>query len=103
MFTSRKDLLRKQFEELLNSDAPQRRGYSFQDLLSQLLRDIGFHIYPNATAAAPRQTDIVAEFEGRLFLIEVKWKKKNLGSNDIDDLRARLRNVPPDVIGCIFN
>ena len=103
MLRSRKGVLLEQFGQLLNSDSPQKRGYSFETLLSQLLRDSGFEVHRNPKAATPRQIEIVAECDGRSFLVEAKWKKKDIGSDDIDGLRSRLERLPPDVVGCIFS
>src|SRR5690349_21101397 len=100
---SRTGTLLENFEGLLDSHSPQERGYSFESLLSQLLHSNGFRVHRNAKTAKPRQTDLIAEYSGKYFLIETKWKKKPLGSNDVDDLRNRIDRVPPDVIGCLFS
>ncbi len=100
---SRRGSLLEKFEQLLDSEQAQKRGYSFEVLLSELLRSSGFRVHRNPKTARPRQTDLIAECGSTFFLIETKWKKKALGSNDIDDLRKRLERVSPDVIGCIFS
>jgi hypothetical protein len=41
---SPKSQLLARFEELLASDTPQKRGYSFQDLVSELLSQNGFKV-----------------------------------------------------------
>jgi hypothetical protein len=100
---SRAGTLLENFERLLDSHSPQERGYLFESLLSQLLHSNGFRVHRNAKTAKPRQTDLIAEYSGKYFLIETKWTKKPLGSNDVDDLRKRIDRVPPDVIGCLFS
>src|SRR5258708_7618447 len=103
MQRSRRGTLLEDFEQLLKSDSPQKRGYSFETLLARFLRDNGFKVHQNAKAAKPRQTDMVAEDDGQFLLIETKWKKKNIGSDDIDDLRNRLERSLSDVVGCVFS
>lgn len=87
----------------MDSRSAQKRGYSFQSLVSELLRNNGFNVYPNARTANPRQTDLVAKHDNQYFLIETKWKNDPLGSNDVDDLRTRLNRNHFDVIGCLFS
>jgi hypothetical protein len=103
MRRSRKGALLEGFEQLLKSDSPHQRGYSFEDLLSQFLCSNGFQVHPHSRAASPRRTDIFADYDGHSFVIEAKWRKKDVGADDIDALRSRLEETPPDVIGCIFS
>ena len=100
---SDKDRLRAKFEELLASDAPQTRGYSFQGLLSELFSQSGIEVYPKARPAKPRQTDVVAQWNGHLLLTEAKWQQKDISSADIASLRSRLDKLPGDAIGCMFS
>jgi hypothetical protein len=103
MRKSARDLLLEELERLFDSNSPQKRGYSFEALLSQFLRENGFRVQRNPRIARPRQTDLVAEYGNLLFLIEAKWTKQDIGSNDLDDLRKRLERAPSDAIGCIFS
>jgi Restriction endonuclease len=99
----RTDKLRKAFEALQVGDDAADRGREFERLLHELLLNEGFKSHLNPEAASPRQTDIVAILERQHFLIEAKWRGRNVGVGDIDDLRARLNRTASDFAGCIFN
>jgi hypothetical protein len=95
--------LRREFERLLASDDPVARGPAFEKLLhAQLARD-GFVVHLGPKSAKPRQTDLIAILGSQHFLIEAKWRQRKVDVADIDGLRDRLRRVPADFVGCIFN
>ena len=99
----RTNKLRKTFEALQAGDDASDRGREFERLLHECLLIEGFKSYLNPKAASPRQTDIVASLDARHFLIETKWRGRNVSIGDVDDLRVRLNRTPSDFVGCIFN
>jgi len=79
-----------------------RTGRERERQVIELLRASGFRAHPNARAAKPRQTDIVADGHHLHLLVEVKDRKRPVDVGDIDSLRARLGRITPDVIRVIF-
>jgi hypothetical protein len=95
--------LRELFDRLLESEDASRRGSAFEKLLGARLIADGFDVHFNPKTARPRQTDLVAIRESQHFLIEAKWRKRDVDVRDVDDLRMRLNRIPSDFVGCIFN
>jgi hypothetical protein len=94
---------RELFEGLLESEDAASRGPAFEKLLGSRLIIEGFDVRFNPKTARPRQTDLVAIRESQHFLIEAKWRKRNIDVGEVDDLRVRLSRTPSDIVGCIFN
>ncbi|WP_158822454.1 restriction endonuclease [Granulicella sp. S156] len=94
---------RELFERLLESEDAAGRGLAFERLLGARLTADGFTVHFNPKTARPRQTDLVAIRESQHFLIEAKWRKRNIDVGDVDNLRMRLNRIPSDIVGCIFN
>lgn len=80
-----------------------KRGREFERLLLRLFECNEFSVHYNPKAARPRQTDLIAQKENAALLVEAKWRKSKIGVNDIENLRARLRRVPSDIIGAMFS
>lgn len=99
----RNNKLRKAFEALQGGDDAADRGRDFERLLHECLVNEGFKSYLNSKAATPRQTDIVATLDSQHLLIEAKWRGRNVGVGEIDDLRSRLNRTATDFVGCLFN
>jgi len=78
---------------------PQIRGFAFQDFVSDLFASAGFDVTPNAGAARPRQTDLVARRGDEAYLIEVKWVANNLDVSHISDLHDRLVRTSSELTG----
>jgi len=91
------------FEDLLASKDSACRGRAFDHLLCQRLALESSAVHLNPKAAKPRQTDLIATFGSQDYLIEAKWRKRNVNVGDIGNLRDRLRRTPSDFVGCIFN
>jgi len=91
------------FERLLESEDAAGRGPAFEKVLGEQLTADGFTVHFNPKTARPRQTDLLAIREPQHFLIEAKWRKRNIVVGDVDSLRARLNRTPSDIVGCIFN
>jgi Holliday junction resolvase len=79
------------------------RGREFESEVENFLRLAGFVVTPNAGAAKPRQTDLVAEGDEVTLLVEAKDRKRNVEVGDIDALRSRLNRTSPDFVGAIFS
>ena len=91
------------FDELLDEEDRQQRGYQFQRWLRDVLLRSGFEVHANPRTARPRQTDLYARRDTRDYLIEAKWQRSKIDIADIDALRSRIDRTPSDVIGCIFS
>ena len=81
----------------------KRRGYGLEELVARLFRGAHFRVELDAGIAKPRQTDLVAEGGGHVFLIETKWTARRAGNAEIDSLRARLGNAQSGVIGVLLS
>lgn len=76
-----------------------KRGTLFQHVIAELFRHNEFRVTNGAWAAAPRDTDIFATYGHDRYLVEVKWESRDIGIPEIDELRVRLEETPPDVVG----
>jgi hypothetical protein len=94
---------RELFELLLESEDAAGRGPAFEKVLGARLTADGFTVHLNPKTARPRQTDLLAIRESQHFLIEAKWRRRNIAVGDVDSLRMRLNRIPSDIVGCIFN
>ena len=78
------------------------RGRDFEDEVAVFLRSAGFDVTSDAKAAKPRQTDLFAKGDQFDLLVEAKNRKRNVGIDDVDDLRSRLSRISSDIVGAIF-
>lgn len=62
-----------------------------------------FDVEKDAGAAAPRQTDLVARYGSRIYLIEAKSAQRRAGVPEVDELRARMRRAAPGSIGILVS
>jgi hypothetical protein len=81
----------------------QARGRALEAIVARLFRRAHYHVQPDAGAAKPRQTDLIAKGHGRTLLIETKWTTKPSDAGDVDHLWARLGRVQNDVIGVLVS
>jgi hypothetical protein len=95
--------MEQRLEQLRGEQNQQARGFAFQDFVGELFRRAQFEVVPNAGAAKPRQTDIVARRGPETYLVETKWEQAKSDSGDIDALLSRLRRTSSDVIGVFFS
>jgi Holliday junction resolvase len=73
----------------------QARGAALERIVAQLFRAARLAVVPNAGAAGPRQTDLVAtSADGTMYLIETKWRSKAANIGDLDSLRTRIDRAP---------
>jgi hypothetical protein len=94
---------RNPLERLQDTKDPQRRGFQFQEILANLLREARFEVHTNPRVAKPRQSDLFASYDDVDYLLEAKWLQRRIDASDVDNLRARLQRTPANVVGCIFS
>jgi restriction endonuclease len=97
------DPLLDEFRGLQAESDHKRRGYGLEKLVARLFRRAHFRVKPNAGMAKPRQTDIVAEGGGHVFLVETKWTTRSSSIAEIDSLKARLGNTHSSVVGVLIS
>jgi hypothetical protein len=71
--------------------------------VSRLFQQAHFNVAFDPAAAAPRQTDLVATYANTTYLIETKWWKKRVGVAEVDEVRTRLAEINPSVIGVLIS
>ncbi|WP_019711366.1 restriction endonuclease [Streptomyces xinghaiensis] len=92
------------FKQLGALSSAHRRGYQLEVLLEQLFRRAHFRVDRNASAAKPRQTDLVARYGETWYLIEAKWHNRPVGTEVFDAVRSRMdRTASSAVIGVIIS
>lgn len=82
---------------------PAKRGQKFEVFLSELFRDAGFEVHLNPKAAKPRQTDLLAKKGNLFFLIEAKWTARPSDVDVVFQVKSRLEEATPGMIGCVFS
>jgi hypothetical protein len=88
-------LLNAYRELIADGTKPHARGAALEALVAKLFRAARLGVEPDAGAARPRQTDLVAtSAAGAMYLIEVKWRASPADISDLDSLRARLDRAP---------
>ena len=92
-----------EFRQLEANPSPKNRGYGLEVLVAHVFRRAHFRVELDPGTAKPRQTDVVAEGGGHVFLIETKWTAKPLSVAEIDSLKARLDNTHSGVIGVLVS
>jgi hypothetical protein len=95
--------LEQRFRKLSRTEDRQRRGYAFQALVSDLFRRCSFDVDANPPMAQPRQTDLFVKHREMELLVEVRWREREMDSNDIDSLYARLLRTPTGIVGCALS
>ncbi|GEB61778.1 hypothetical protein GCM10017674_23100 [Streptomyces gardneri] len=91
------------FGRLESESSPHRRGLQLEKLLKRLFQKAHFVVQPNAGAAGPRQTDLVAGYDNTWYVIEAKWEQHPAGSNVVDDVRIRAEAAGQGAIGVIIS
>ncbi|MGA9284119.1 MAG: restriction endonuclease [Solirubrobacteraceae bacterium] len=97
------DPLLDEFRRLQAESDRKRRGYGLEKLVARMFRRAHFRVKPNAGMAKPRQTDLVAEGGGHVFLVETKWTTRSSSIAEIDSLRARLEKTHSSVVGVLIS
>lgn len=91
----REPVLLTTYQELKVSGEPQARGAALEQLVAQLFRGARLAVDMDVGAARPRQTDLVARStQGKMYLIETKWRATAADIDDLDSLRSRLARAP---------
>lgn len=97
------DPLLDEFHRLQAESDRRRRGYGLEKLVARMFRRAHFRVKSNAGMAKPRQTDLVAEGGGHVFLVETKWTTRSSSIAEIDSLRARLEKTHSSVVGVLIS
>lgn len=79
------------------------RGRQVEQLIFRLFRRYRFDATLNPGAAWPRQTDLFASYDSENYLVEVKWQSTPAGLQEVDEVRTRLRDIPPGVVGVLIS
>jgi len=93
----------EEFRGVREISSRSERGRELERLITNLCNQSGFVATLNARAASPRQSDLFASFGGEHYVFEVKWESVPAGVPEIDDLRLRLQETPPGVIGVLIS
>jgi hypothetical protein len=91
------------YDRALRTTNPTTRGHLLEDVVVRLFEEAHFAVKKNAGAAAPRQTDLVAQYGPLIFLVEVKWTKRPVGTPALDEVRARLSRATRGSMGLLVS
>ncbi|WP_175561247.1 restriction endonuclease [Geodermatophilus obscurus] len=91
------------YAQAQRTDNPATRGRLLEDVLLRLFETAHFDVEKNAGAAAPRQTDLVARYGERVYLVEAKWTRRPAGIPELDALRTRLSRATRGAIGVLVS
>lgn len=101
--------VRDRLNALFGMDAePQKRGKLLEGVLNDLFRAYGIHVKEDFKRHDPggtlvvEQIDGIIEFEGHIYLVEMKWLKDPVGVNDLSSHFLRLF-ARPDVRGLFIS
>ncbi|GAA1772754.1 restriction endonuclease [Nonomuraea bangladeshensis] len=93
-----------EFQRLRSSPDAHQRGLKLEELLERLFQQAHFRVQRNAGIARPRQTDLVASYGDRWYLIEAKWENTPVSVDVLDAVQSRLeRAASAAVIGVIIS
>ncbi|WP_328912482.1 MULTISPECIES: hypothetical protein [unclassified Streptomyces] len=81
---------------------PQRRGYMLEALLERAFRQAHFEADHNPKMDPERQTDFAVISHSHRYLVEVKWKNREAGTPEVDEVRSRLLGGDSTVVGVLF-
>jgi hypothetical protein len=91
------------YAQAKRTDDPAARGRLLEDVLLRLFETAHFDVEKNPGAAAPRQTDLVARYGERVYIVEAKWTSRPAGIADVDGLRARLGRATRGATGLLVS
>ncbi len=101
--------VRDRLNALFGMDAePQKRGKLLEGVLNDLFRAYGIHVKEDFKRHDPggtlvvEQIDGIIEFEGHIYLVEMKWLKDPVGVNELSSHFVRLF-ARPDVRGLFIS
>lgn len=90
------DTIKQELYALFSFKNPWNRGKKFESLLNRLFAASEFLIKESFTIKGDEaqgiveQIDGVVQFEGHIYLVEVKWHDKSLGTEDVSPHLVRL-------------
>lgn len=88
--------IKRDFYKLFSLEDAQRRGLLLEDVLNRLFRASGILVREAfARVGEPgegvlEQIDGVIEIDGQIYLVEMKWLKKNVGLQDVSQHLGRI-------------
>lgn len=91
----------QKFRQLFSSRDRVARGREFERILADVLVSAGFDVDLDSPAARPRQTDLLVEHEGQIYLWELKWHSRPTTIEHVHGLRDRVRQMRPGVVGVL--
>jgi hypothetical protein len=81
--------------------APQARGRAIEAVVARCFQAAKFTVQTDAGAAAPCQTDLIARYGDRTFLVECKWRARRSDPDDLANLRDRLARPAGHPVGVL--
>jgi restriction endonuclease Mrr len=93
---SKLEQIKKELYALFSYDDPQKRGKQLEDVLNQLFSVSGILLREAFTRVAPtgegviEQIDGVIELDGEIYLVEMKWWNKPLGTGEVSQHLVRV-------------
>ncbi|TDB90729.1 restriction endonuclease [Actinomadura sp. 7K534] len=92
------------YQRLAAIASAHQRGRRFEELLERLFQQAHFCVDRDPSAAAPRQTDLVARYGDTWYLIEAKWQNAPVDVSVLDAVRSRMdRTASRTAIGVIIS
>jgi hypothetical protein len=96
------DQLNTRYQKLSTSENPQQRGYELEILLNELF-DL-FDLDPKASfKLTGEQIDGAYTFENIDYLMEAKWQKEPVRSNDLDGLAGKVKRKLDNTLGLFIS
>jgi len=100
----RQDDLLKMFNELAESEDPQRRGYLLQDLLCGIFDLYKFPVVRSFTRNnGAEQIDGAFSMDGWHYLVECRWRSKLADLRELDGLSGQVRRSGKQTMGLFLS
>ena len=98
-------LIRQAFEKLeWESDTPQARGYSLEDIVNELFKIANIPVTESFRRnAGGEQIDGAFELESRPFLVECKWRTKPSSQAEVDALLGKVNRSGSPTMGLFIS
>ncbi|MGD1105725.1 MAG: restriction endonuclease [Terracidiphilus sp.] len=90
-----------QFGHLYANKDAFARARRFEKIVAEVLGASGFDVDLDSPAATPRQSDLLVEGNGEIYLWELKWHSRPATIDHVHGLRDRLRTMRPGVVGVL--
>ncbi len=88
------------YQNLQESDDPQRRGYLLQGLMGRMFQLSGLEMAkPFVRSEGSEQIDGAFEHKGWYYLVECRWRKKLANIRELDGLSGQVRRTAKQTMG----